>query len=521
MVDGNVQKIIDKGYTEEQAVTALKYTRNNVDKALSNLKRREENQKRAHDYEPREKRSGKGSKSDNAETVASKPSANVSLFSFLADKIPTTTENTAKEIHSERFENNISSSFRKHDKENTNKSQHWPSNEQHKSSHNRNSSYNNINNSSKDNPREREFRGGSTSGGNNQKDSKFYSSNSNYSNYHSKSSNYQQQNQSSNHYQQQKPSSSGNTSSSYNNNNSSSNSNHNSSKKFENKYEGGKYEKYEKFDKYDKFHKPEYCNKQSNYQSQQNNSFNKSRNTNSSSGKYYNDSHQGGNSSSRNVVDSMEKMTIRGNSSCHQQPLMNNPQTNYQPSAPLNEQVSKHHQQQKPFVKPGSYPIVGFKNKETNEHAKNALKTKTIPGVVSQNTPKIHQNHHNQSANWQQQPNPNQPPPQMPHPMPMKTQPPAPFNNSAGVVQQSMSQTLPQPFVPQPSMIPHPIPTAVFPTSMPAYPAPIIMQSVPGISTQNQVTQQAQTHAGLNIGDSCMAKYWEDGQVKIIFVFFI
>ena len=36
MVDANVQKIMDKGFTEEQATHALKLTRNNVHRALSN-----------------------------------------------------------------------------------------------------------------------------------------------------------------------------------------------------------------------------------------------------------------------------------------------------------------------------------------------------------------------------------------------------------------------------------------------------------------------------------------------------
>lgn len=504
LVDGNVQKIIDKGYTEEQAVTALKYSRNNVDKALGNLKRREENQKRGNDYEPREKRGGKGSK-DNADPTASKPSTNVSLFSFLEDKIPAT-ESTAKDTHHEqRFENNISSSFRKHDKENTNKSQHWSSNE-HKSSHNRNSNYNNNRDTrdSRDSRDSREYRGGSAG----HKDSKFHS-NSNYSSYQSKSSNYQQ-NQS-NHYQQ-KPSSAANnsttSSSSYNNSNSNSN-NHISNKKYE-KYE--KYDKYEKFDKYQQ--KPEY-NKQSSYQqqapvSQQQNNYNKPR-TSNNSGKYYNDGN-----SSRNVVESMEKMTLRGNSSHANStpPTMSNPPPNYQPTAPSNE-TSK----QKPFVKPGNYPIVGFQNKEANEHAKNALKTQTIPGVVQQPPINIihqqQQQHPNQNTNWQK--GAHKPQPMQPHPnqvtMTMKNQPPAPFSNPPpGVVQQS----LPQPFVQQPTMIPHPMP-AVFPTPM-NYPTQIIMQGAPpGIppSTQ-QVNTQPQHGGGLKIGDACMAKYWEDGQVREI-----
>lgn len=42
LVDANVQKIMDSGFSENEAKFALKLTHNNVERALSNLKRLEE-----------------------------------------------------------------------------------------------------------------------------------------------------------------------------------------------------------------------------------------------------------------------------------------------------------------------------------------------------------------------------------------------------------------------------------------------------------------------------------------------
>lgn len=166
MVDSNVQKIMEKGYTEEQANHSLRIARNNLDRALSNLKRQDEKKammmqnSTKSDYEPkssgRDGRDGKrGSRAGaNADpTSSSKPSAKVSLFEFLEDKLPqqeneistaknynntgsstsyTNNNNNSSSTSSkyastkssfsssqqpssnsnERFENNISSSFR-------------------------------------------------------------------------------------------------------------------------------------------------------------------------------------------------------------------------------------------------------------------------------------------------------------------------------------------------------------------------------------------------------------------------
>lgn len=155
LVDSNVQKILEKGYTEEQANQALKFSRNNLEKALSILKRQDEktNAQRTGDFDTSRKEAGgrgRGGKvaAGSEQPGTTKPSAKVSLFEFLEDKLPHQQENensTAKMYstgssynasnsqntnygnsqkyssnrNSERFENNISSSFRKNDKENS------------------------------------------------------------------------------------------------------------------------------------------------------------------------------------------------------------------------------------------------------------------------------------------------------------------------------------------------------------------------------------------------------------------
>lgn len=107
MVDANVQKIMDKGFTEDEAVHALKLTRNNVHRALSNLQRIEKRKQTQNDntgkFEPTQKpgKRGPGGKRDSEMELTSKPSAKVSLFDFLEDILPesetTNKKNTSKE----------------------------------------------------------------------------------------------------------------------------------------------------------------------------------------------------------------------------------------------------------------------------------------------------------------------------------------------------------------------------------------------------------------------------------------
>lgn len=96
MMDHNVKKILDKGYTEEQARLALKIARNNLERAMSQLKKRAVQNDT--DRKPRTTSdsatgySKRGGKFNSIEPPPAKPSGKVSLFDFLSDKIPEVVE---------------------------------------------------------------------------------------------------------------------------------------------------------------------------------------------------------------------------------------------------------------------------------------------------------------------------------------------------------------------------------------------------------------------------------------------
>lgn len=494
LVDSNVQKIMDKGYTEEQATTALKYSRNNVEKALGIIKRKEEHRQRAgsNEYEPREysKEKRGGGKGSSSEPHSDKPSGAVSLFDFLENKIPANQDNAAKQSYNERFENNMSSSFRKFDKDVSNGSQHWSQNtSDHKSSHNAKNSnpYNSrdYRGGGSDQPRDyRNHRDSRDSrdvrDSDSRRDSKYQQTNSGYPTKSSSSA--------TNQYQ--KPSSAMN--------NGANNSYSSSSSK-------------------GKFQKPDYNNKPGSHRDYNNyattggtsvkvdSNSNRSR-VNNAPSKYYND-HQSNDyhKSSKNIVESMEKMNLKGNNQQYKGADSNN----YPPLAPSTEAPK-----QKVFSKPG-YQIIGFQSKEANEHAKNALKTKNIPGAQQQLN---QQQSSKPTSNWQHQ---QQAAPQ--HKMPVisqqtiKNQPPPPFPNAQQPAPAPL-HSLPQPFVQhQAHSGIHPMPTAVMPAPATVfhpinYPTPIMLQSMP---------PPGMVQPTLKTGDMCLAKYWEDAQVKRLVILMI
>ncbi|XP_065359540.1 tudor domain-containing protein 3 [Calliphora vicina] len=149
ILDHNVKKILEKGYSEDDAKNALKTTNNNLERALYNLKRR--NNIRSGSEENSTKpvavaaggrvRERGGIASAKEEAAAAKPQTNVSLFDFLTDKLPVAVSssntvqsqtainnshieriskdtsakgynnNKALSVGGNRFENNMSSSF--------------------------------------------------------------------------------------------------------------------------------------------------------------------------------------------------------------------------------------------------------------------------------------------------------------------------------------------------------------------------------------------------------------------------
>lgn len=543
LVDSNVQKIMDKGYTEEQATTALRYSKNNVEKALSSIKRKEDYQKRAssNDYEPREYSKEKRGKGGSAEPTSAKPSGAVSLFDFLENKIPGQQESSnAKHSSSndERFENNMSSSFRKFDKDfsNNNWSQQSSGGNEHKSSHKNSNSYNARDRDYRDNPRDyrnnRDSRDTRDSrDGDSRRDNKYQQSSSSYSSKPISSSV---------NNQYQKPSSAINGANSYNKESSFNKDNNYASK--------GKYPKPDYNSKTDYGGRSNYNNKPSSQQKDYNNfassdngnskfDLNRKRGTGNESSsapsKYYNDQQSNDyHKASRNIVDSMEKMNLKGGNHQPYKGVDNKMNTvNYPPLTPT-ATVEAAPTKVKTFSKPG-YPIVGFQNKEANEHAKNALKTKNIPGAHQNHQPPSHQTSKppGPATNWQQQ-QPTQPQTQQQqsaphHKMPvvsqqtMKSQPPPPFpNHISKPAAPAPIHSLPQPFVPHQTHQVISIPPATVISASPApsvyhqtinFPAPIIMQAPPGLPPPPHVISSVQQ---LKIGDMCWAKYWEDSQVR-------
>ncbi|XP_014214829.1 tudor domain-containing protein 3 [Copidosoma floridanum] len=90
LLDHSVQKIVDQGFTIEQAEYALKVNRNNVDRALKSLLKTD-NKSNSNAREPRELKSKRGDK--KSEEAGGKPSSGkISLFDFLEDKLPAQAE---------------------------------------------------------------------------------------------------------------------------------------------------------------------------------------------------------------------------------------------------------------------------------------------------------------------------------------------------------------------------------------------------------------------------------------------
>ncbi|XP_076175475.1 tudor domain containing 3 isoform X2 [Ptiloglossa arizonensis] len=89
LLDHSVQKIVDQGFSIEQAEYALKVNRNIVDKALKSLLRADNKHNTFKETrEPRSKRFDK-------KTEENKPSSGkISLFDFLEDKLPLQSEST-------------------------------------------------------------------------------------------------------------------------------------------------------------------------------------------------------------------------------------------------------------------------------------------------------------------------------------------------------------------------------------------------------------------------------------------
>ncbi|XP_050583231.1 tudor domain-containing protein 3 isoform X1 [Bombus affinis] len=91
LLDHSVQRIIDQGFSIEQAEYALKVNRNNVDKALKSLQKTD---KHNTFKEPRESREPRNKRFDKKVEEGKPSSGKISLFDFLEDKLPLQSEST-------------------------------------------------------------------------------------------------------------------------------------------------------------------------------------------------------------------------------------------------------------------------------------------------------------------------------------------------------------------------------------------------------------------------------------------
>lgn len=113
-MDANVQKIVDAGFSEEQAESVLRYTKHNVERALKILTKRDISEGRSRDKTqkdseppPHKGRRGRTREKDlNDDEIPVKPTAKVSLFDFLEDKLPNMPERDKRQNNNNTEERN-------------------------------------------------------------------------------------------------------------------------------------------------------------------------------------------------------------------------------------------------------------------------------------------------------------------------------------------------------------------------------------------------------------------------------
>lgn len=102
LIDHNVKKIIDKGFTDEEAQSALRYAKNNLERAMGQLKRERlvaAGLAVSAAPEPHGGGGGRGGRrgfgerrgrggGEEEQPEAAKPSGRINLFEFLSNKIP-------------------------------------------------------------------------------------------------------------------------------------------------------------------------------------------------------------------------------------------------------------------------------------------------------------------------------------------------------------------------------------------------------------------------------------------------
>lgn len=122
IIDHNVQKIVDKGYTIDQAKYALKLSRNNLERAFASLKKQTNRNVEVNTTRVGSAVTNKFSKEDrygkknskNVEPIQeSKPSGKLSLFDFLEKKLPPPTESSTSAVTNQPTPVSTSSNYSK------------------------------------------------------------------------------------------------------------------------------------------------------------------------------------------------------------------------------------------------------------------------------------------------------------------------------------------------------------------------------------------------------------------------
>lgn len=152
LMDHNVKKIMEKGYSEDQAKYALKMARNNLERAMGNLKKRQtDDTEKSYDIRSNMGKGGRnerrgGGKFNDDTALASKPSKEVSLFEFFSDKMKISdSSTTTTSIQLQKSANNESNGNNSRYNQSQTSSRHQknenPLNSLHKIQNNISSSY--------------------------------------------------------------------------------------------------------------------------------------------------------------------------------------------------------------------------------------------------------------------------------------------------------------------------------------------------------------------------------------------
>jgi tudor domain-containing protein 3 len=112
LIDVNVQKIIDEGYSEQDATNVLRIAKNNVRNALNILKNRDLDPSQQRLQRPPKKEKGSKQRNDDDLPNAGAPTTKISLFDFLEDKLPIKESQTSGGATKKQYPNDTGNAYR-------------------------------------------------------------------------------------------------------------------------------------------------------------------------------------------------------------------------------------------------------------------------------------------------------------------------------------------------------------------------------------------------------------------------